>query len=129
MKTISCVSSRNSGDQQQAKINVANLIAGENVYSADVDIPANDAAVRMFIGKTTYHRDMVESLLNDDVSLCSRRNALAAMDTTDNDHLVGVEDVPSGSGELARLEDEEYSSVNPWSLSVSTRHEYSTCID
>jgi intracellular sulfur oxidation DsrE/DsrF family protein len=113
MKTVFHVSSPDSGDQQHAMINAVNLLADESVYSAgdEVVILANGAAVRMFIEETADHSDMVESLLDDGVSLRACGNALASMDATDDDLLGGVEIVPSGSGELARLEDEGFGYV------------------
>lgn len=110
MKTVFHVSSPEAGDQQHAMINAANLLADESVYSFDdeVVILANGAAVRMFVAETAEHPDMVEMLLDDGVSLRACGNALASMDATDDDLLAGVEIVPSGSGELARLEDEGF---------------------
>jgi intracellular sulfur oxidation DsrE/DsrF family protein len=110
MKTVFHVSSPDSGDQQHAMINAANLLADESVYSSgdEVVILANGAAVRMFVEETADHSDMVESLLDDGVSLRACGNALASMNATDDDLLAGVERVPSGSGELARLEDEGF---------------------
>jgi intracellular sulfur oxidation DsrE/DsrF family protein len=97
MKTVFHVSSPDSGDQQHAMINAANLLADESVYSSgdEVVILANGAAVRMFVEETADHPDMVESLFDDGVSLRACGNALASMDATDDDLLAGVERVPS----------------------------------
>lgn len=110
MKTVFHVSSPDAGDQQHAMINAANLIADETVYSSgdEVVVLANGAAVRMFVAETAEHPDMVESLLDDEVSLRACGNALTSMNATDDDLFAGVESVPSGSGELARLEDEGF---------------------
>lgn len=103
-------SSPDAGDQQHALINAANLRADESVYSSgdEVVILANGAAVRMLVEETTNHSDMIESLIDDGVSLRACRNPLASMNATDDDLLAGVERVPSGSGELARLQDEGF---------------------
>lgn len=113
MKTVFHVSSPDTGGQQEAMINAANLLADESVYSSgdEVVILANGAAVRMFVKETADRPDMVESLLNDGVSLRACGNALAGMNAADDDLLAGVEVVPSGSGELARLEDEGFGYV------------------
>ncbi len=113
MKTVFHVSSPDAGDQQHAMINVANLLADETVYSSGdvVIILANGAAVRMFVEETTDHSEMVERLLDDGVSLCACGNALAGMSATEDDLIAGVAVVPSGSGELARLEDEGFGYV------------------
>ena len=113
MKTVFHVSSPDAGDQQHAMINAANLLADESVYSSgdEVVILANGAAVRMFVEETADHPDMVETLFDDGVSLRACGNALASMNATDDDLLAGVERVPSGSGELARLQDEGFGYV------------------
>ena len=113
MKTVFHVSSPDAGDQQHAMINAANLLADESVYSSgdEVVILANGAAVRMFVEETADHSDMVETLFDDGVSLRACGNALASMNATDDDLLAGVERVPSGSGELARLQDEGFGYV------------------
>lgn len=94
-------------------INVANLLTDESVYSSgdEVVILANGAAVQMLVEETTNHSDMVESLINDSVSLRACGNSLVSMNATDDDLLAGVEYVPSGSGELARLQDEGFGYV------------------
>lgn len=113
MKTVFHISSPDAGDQQHSMINATNLLADESVYSTgdEVVILANGAAVRMFIEETADHPDMVESLIDDGVSLRACGNALASMNAADDDLLAGVEIVPSGSGELARLEDEGFGYV------------------
>ena len=110
MRTVFHVSSPESGDQQHAMINAANLLADESVYSPgdEIVILANGAAVRMFVEETADHPDMVERLFDDGVSLRACGNALTGMNASDKDLLAGVEIVPSGSGELARLEDEGF---------------------
>lgn len=65
----------------------------------------------MFVEETAEYPDIVEMLLDDGLSLRACGNALASMDATDDDLLAGVEIVPSGSGELARLEDEGFGYV------------------
>lgn len=113
MKTVFHVSSSDTGDQQHAMINVANLLADQSVYSSgdEVIILANGAAVRMFVEETADHPDMVETLFDDGVSLRACGNALSSMNATDDDLLAGVEIVPSGSGELARLQSEGFGYV------------------
>lgn len=110
MKTVFHVSSPNPAEQDHAMINVANLLSDDSVYDSDdtVVVLANGAGVRMLVGATAAHPDRVESLLDRGVDFRACRNALRGMGATDDDLLPGVEGVPSGAGELARLQDEKY---------------------
>lgn len=113
MRTVFHVSSPSPADQQHAMVNVSNLPADESVYSADdeVIVLTTGAGVRMLVKATTGNHEMVESLANQGVVFRACRNALRGMDATDDDLLPGVEGVPSGSGELARLQDENFGYV------------------
>ncbi|WP_227378727.1 DsrE family protein [Haladaptatus halobius] len=113
MKTVFHVSSAQPADHQEAMVNALNLIADDSVSSPDDDVAivANGAGVRMFVRATAANSKMVEDLRKQDVSLRACRNALRGMGATDDDLLPGVEGVPSGSGELARLQDEGYGYV------------------
>lgn len=110
MKTVIHVSSPNSGDQQHAMVNTLNMLNDESVYRPgdDVVIVANGAGVRMLIEETTPNREMVEELQKRAVTLLVCQNALRGMGVSDDELLPGVEGVPSGSGALARLQDEGY---------------------
>jgi intracellular sulfur oxidation DsrE/DsrF family protein len=110
MKTVVHVSSPDPNEQREAIANTLNLVADESVSTPDdkVVVLANSAGVRMFAGATTAQEELVKTLRNQDVALCACRNALRGMGATDDDLLPGVEGVPSGSGELARLQDEGY---------------------
>ncbi|WP_227357105.1 DsrE family protein [Haladaptatus salinisoli] len=113
MKTVFHVSSVQPADQREAMVNALNLIADQSVSSPDDDVAivANAAGVRMFVSETAADREMIKDLLNQDVSLRACRNALRGMGASDDDLLSGVEGVPTGSGELARLQDEGYGYV------------------
>ncbi|GAA5063613.1 DsrE family protein [Haladaptatus pallidirubidus] len=91
-------------------VNALNLLTDESVSSPDdeVVIVANSAGVRMFVSATAANPEMVNNLLDQDVSLRACQNALRGMGVTDEELLTGVEGVPSGSGELARLQNEGY---------------------
>lgn len=66
------------------------------------------AGVRMLVGATAADPELVEELRENDVTLLACRNALRGMGATDDDLLPGVEGIPSGSGALARLQNEGY---------------------
>ncbi len=110
MKTVLHVSSPHPDDQNHAAVNTLNLIGDEAVYSEgdDVVVLANGAGVRMFVDTTAAHPEMIERLADRGVALRACRNALYGMGATDDDLLPGVSGVPSGSGELARLQDDGF---------------------
>ena len=110
MKTVIHVSSADPNAQREAIANTLNLVGDESVYTPgdDVVVLANSAGVRMFVEATTALEGLVEEMSDRDITLRACRNALRGMGATDDDLLPGVEGVPSGSGELARLQDEGY---------------------
>ena len=110
MNTVVHVSSPDPNEQREAIANTLNLVADESVSEPGdhVVVLANGAGVRMFVGATTALEEFVNELRNYDVELRACRNALRGMGATDDDLLRAVEGVPSGSGELARLQAEGY---------------------
>ncbi|WP_049971477.1 DsrE family protein [Haladaptatus cibarius] len=110
MKTVIHVSSPDPNDQREAIANTLNLVGDESVFTPGDDVVglANGAGIRMFVEATTAQRELVSELRNREVDLRACRNALRGMGVTDADLLPGVDGVPSGSGELARLQDEGY---------------------
>lgn len=110
MRTVIHASSPDPGDQQHAMVNTLNLLGDDSVSSRDDDVAvvANGAGVRMFVEATAPNEDMVAELHEQGVELLACRNALRGMGATDDDLLSGVEGVPSGSGALARLQNEGY---------------------
>lgn len=110
MKTVVHVSSPDPNEQREAIANTLNLVVDESVSAPgdEVVVVANGAGVRMFVEATTVQEELVGQLRTYDVALRACRNALHGMGATDDDLLRGVEGVPSGSGELARLQDEGY---------------------
>lgn len=113
MQTVFHVSTARPADQREAMANALNLLGDESVHSAgdEVAVVANGAGVRMFVAATAAHPDVVERLDDLGVALRACRNALRGMGATDDDLLPGVSGVPSGSGELARLQDEGFGYV------------------
>ncbi|WP_416840029.1 DsrE family protein [Haloferax sp. DFSO52] len=91
-------------------VNILNMLNDESVYTVgdDVAVVANGAGVRMFVEATASNREMVDALREWGVSLLVCENALHGMGVSDDKLLPGAESVPSGSGALARLQDEGY---------------------
>jgi hypothetical protein len=112
MRTVFHVSSPAPSDQEHAMVNVLNMLYDETVYEAgdDVVIVANGGGVRMFVEATASAPERVEQLQEEGVECYACGNALRGMHAED-DLLPGVEVVPSGSGALARLQDEGYGYV------------------
>ncbi|KAB1197843.1 MULTISPECIES: DsrE family protein [Haloferax] len=110
MKTVVHVSAQNPGDQEHAMVNTLNMLYDESVSEPgdEVTVVANGAGVRMFVEATASKREMVEELQEWGVTLLVCRNALRGMGISDDELLPGVESVPSGSGALARLQDEGF---------------------
>ena len=106
MKTVFHVSSPDPHDHHHAMVNVLNLLGDDTVSVAgdDVTLVANGGAVRMLLGETAEHSDVVERLREEGVSLCACGNALRGLGWTEADLLPGAEVVESGVGELARLQ-------------------------
>jgi len=57
--------------------------------------------------------DMVESLLESGLSVKACSNTLDLKDLAESDLVDGVETVPSGGGELTRLQSEGYAYIRP----------------
>jgi hypothetical protein len=112
MRTVFHVSSPAPADQEHAMVNVLNMLHDETVYEEgdEVAIVANGGGVRMFVEATASAPDRVEQLRAEGVGCYACGNALRGMHAED-DLLPGVEVVPSGSGALARLQDEGYGYV------------------
>lgn len=94
-------------------VNVLNMLYDESVYEEgdDVAVVANGGGVRMFVTATASAPDRVEQLQGEGVECYACGNALRRMDAEGDDLLPGVEVAPSGSGALARLQDEGYGYV------------------
>jgi intracellular sulfur oxidation DsrE/DsrF family protein len=112
MKTVFHISSPDSGDQHHAMVNVANLLADDTVYVPDDEIAilANGAAVTALI-EPVEHDGLLGKLIDEGVTIRACNNALRGMGKTPDDLFPEVEAVPSGSGELARLQSEGYGYV------------------
>lgn len=106
MKTVFHVSSPDPHDHHHAMVNVLNLLADDTVSVAgdEVALVANGGAIRMFVESAAEHAEMVGRLEETGVALTACGNALRGQGVSAEDLLPGVDVVPSGVGELARLQ-------------------------
>lgn len=107
MNTVFHVSSPDPDDHHHAMVNVLNLLADDGVSSVDdeVALVTNGGAIRMFVEPAAAHPDVVDRLRQADVELSACGNALRGQGVSEDELLPGVQVVPSGVGELARLQE------------------------
>ncbi|WP_101297661.1 DsrE family protein [Halegenticoccus soli] len=113
MKTVFHVSSPDPGDQRHALANAANLWADDAVSAPgdEIVVVANGGGVRMFVEGAAADPEMVAALAERGIAFRACSNALRGAGKTAEDLLEGVEAVPSGVGELARLQSEGFGYV------------------
>jgi intracellular sulfur oxidation DsrE/DsrF family protein len=106
MKAVFHVSSPDPHDHHHAMVNVLNLLADDTVSVAgdEVALVTNGGAIRMFVESAAEHAEMVARIEEAGVALSACGNALRGQGVPAEDLLPGVEVVPSGVGELARLQ-------------------------
>jgi intracellular sulfur oxidation DsrE/DsrF family protein len=92
--------------------NIENLLADETVETDDVALVANSGGIAL-LTEDSPQRDAVEALQARGVAFKQCSNTLTGIDTTTDDLIDGVELVPSGVGEVARLESAGYVYLTP----------------
>ena len=99
--------------QQQTALSIAeNLTKDDSVEIDDVAIVAQaDGIEPLTVGGDGS--DTVESLLESGLSVKACSNTLDLKDLAESDLVDGVETVPSGGGELTRLQSEGYAYIRP----------------
>ncbi|MFC3478608.1 DsrE family protein [Halobacterium litoreum] len=91
--------------------NVENLLGDDTVAVEDVAVVANADGVRTLTARSE-HAIRVRTLREDDgVRFAACRNSLRSRDIEASALADGVETVPAGVGELARLQDDGYGYV------------------
>lgn len=111
MRTAFHVSAANSDEQARALGSVSNLLADDSVDLDEVAVVVTGAAIEI-LAQGSPHDSRVVGLV-EDVSFEACENALEGLDLTASDLFDGVETVPSGVGELTRLQDAGYGYVRP----------------
>lgn len=96
---------------ESALANVENLLAYDTEHVETVAVVANGDAVHTLI-EGSEHADRVRGLAEaDGVEFLACANSLDSRDIADDDLLTGVDTVPAGVGEVARLQHEGYAYV------------------
>ena len=92
--------------------NVANLLDDSTVDVDEVALVANSGGLQLLI-ENSPQREAVENLQERGVVFKQCRNTFAGTEIGENDLIDGVEVVPSGVGELARLQAAGYAYLRP----------------
>lgn len=92
--------------------NAENLLADDTIDADTVALVVNGDAVLALLADGEY-TEAVAGLLDDGVSIAACRNSLASRDLDAADLVDGVTVVPSGVGELTRLQADGHAYVKP----------------
>ncbi|EMA40183.1 DsrE family protein [Halococcus hamelinensis] len=92
--------------------NVANLLDDSTVETDAVALVANSGGLRLLVADSSQ-REAVETLQERGVVFKQCRNTFAGTEVGEDDLIDGVEVVPSGVGELARLQEAGYAYLRP----------------
>lgn len=109
-KTVIHLSSGDAMDKKHALLNAKNLLEDETVPVNDLVFLANGKGVLVYTPPTDDNEfaDIIEMLQEQGVTFRACENAMEHLDLTEDDLLPGVEPVPSGVGELTRLQQLSY---------------------
>jgi hypothetical protein len=107
MRVVFHLSSGDVGDWRHALANVRNLLEDETVETSAVSLLTNGDAIYLFTEDSPLAAD-VRALAGDGVRCLGCSNSLSGRDLPESALLANVESVPSGVGELARLQDDGY---------------------
>ena len=100
-------------EQQQTALTIANnLTEDDSVEIDDIAIVAQAEGIEPLTAGGDGS-DAVEELLETGVAVKACGNTLELKDLAESDLVDGVETVPSGGGELTRLQDEGYAYIRP----------------
>lgn len=92
--------------------NVANLLDDATVETDEVTLVANSGGLQLLVADSPQ-REAVETLQERGVVFKQCRNTFAGTEVGEADLIDGVEVVPSGVGELARLQEAGYTYLKP----------------
>ncbi|MFB6089904.1 MAG: DsrE family protein, partial [Halobellus sp.] len=107
MQAVFHLSSGDVDDWRRALANVRNLLGDDAVDVDDVVLVANGDAIRAFESGSPVSTE-VRGFGETPVRCRGCRNSVDARDLAEADLLANVDLVPSGVGELARLQHEGY---------------------
>lgn len=106
-KTVLHLSSGEMMAYKGALMNAQNLLADETVPVEELVFLANGPGVKIYTPPSQENEffDRINSLQDRGVTFRACQNAMAMFELTEDDLIDGVEIVPSGVGELARLQE------------------------
>lgn len=90
--------------QKHAIANVSNLLADDTIDLGTVALVANGAGIKLLSTADSKSPDEVGGLVERGVEIKACQNSMDAFDLTKSDLIDGVEPVPSGVGELTKLQ-------------------------
>jgi intracellular sulfur oxidation DsrE/DsrF family protein len=111
MRAVSHVSAADSDEQARTLGSVSNHLGDDSIDLDDLAVVVTGDAIEI-LAQGSAHDSRVVGLL-EDVSFTACENSLDGSDVTASDLFDGVETVPSGVGELTRLQDAGYGYVRP----------------
>jgi len=101
------------GDQQETALTIAeNLSNDGSVSMDDIAVVAQAEGIEPLTAGGEGS-ETVADLLDAGISFKACSNTLDMMDLSEGDLVDGVETVPSGAGELTRLQDDGYAYIRP----------------
>ena len=92
--------------------NIGNLLDDETIDLDAVALVANSGGLSLLL-KDSVHREQIETLLNRGVRFKQCHNTIDGTDIVKDNLIDGVELVPSGVGELTRLQNAGYAYIKP----------------
>ncbi|WP_198665631.1 DsrE family protein [Haloprofundus halophilus] len=90
--------------QEHALGNVSNLLADDTVDLDDVVLLVNGSGFKLVYEEQTEHAEKLQELQEQGVSIRACENTMDRFSATQDDLVDGVETVPSGVGELTKLQ-------------------------
>jgi len=96
--------SAGTDEQKHAIANVSNLLADDTVSLGDVALVANGAGIRLVSRPDSKQVSGLKSILGKGVSVYACENSMKAFSLSHADLVSGVEPVPSGVGQLTKLQ-------------------------
>lgn len=112
MQTVFHLTTDNHDEQRTTLTIAENLTKDDSVEMDDVAVVAQSHGIEPLTADGEGN-ETVESMLESGISFKACANTLELKELTEEDLLEGVETVPSGGGELTRLQHEGYAYIRP----------------
>jgi len=112
MQTVFHLITGDAEEQETALTIAENLTEDESVDVTDVTVVAQSEGIEPLRAEEDGS-DTVRELIDQGIEFRACGNTLDVLDIADAGLVDGVETVPSGAGELTRLQDQGYSYIRP----------------